>query len=38
MGLFKPAWKSKNFEKASKAVNKITDEKKLQKVAFKAID
>ena len=38
MGLFTPDWNSKSYMKASRAVDKITDEKKLQKIAFMAID
>jgi DUF917 family protein len=33
MGLFTPAWKSKNEEKALRAVEKMTDRKKLEEVA-----
>jgi hypothetical protein len=33
MGLFTPAWKSKNKEKALRAIEKMTDQKKLAKVA-----
>jgi hypothetical protein len=29
MGLFTPAWKSKNREKARKAIERMTDQKKL---------
>jgi hypothetical protein len=33
MGLFKPAWQSKNMQKAIKAVAKINDPKKLEIIA-----
>jgi hypothetical protein len=33
MGLFTPAWKSKNENKALRAVEKMTDQKKLERVA-----
>ena len=38
MGLFTPAWKSENYEDAKRAVEKITDNKKLEKIAFEAND
>jgi hypothetical protein len=38
MGLFTPAWKSKNTDKAVKAVAKITDQKKLERIALEAPD
>jgi hypothetical protein len=36
MGLFRPAWKSKNEYKAEKAVKKITNQKKLARIAIEA--
>jgi hypothetical protein len=33
MGLFSPAWKSKNEEKALKAIEKMTDQRKLERAA-----
>jgi hypothetical protein len=36
MGLFKPAWQSKNKKRALKAVEKLTDQTKLAKVATSA--
>jgi hypothetical protein len=36
MGLFTPAWKSKNEKRALRAVEKMTDQKKLERVAKEA--
>jgi len=38
MGLFKPTWKSSNREKALKAIEKLTDQKDLEKAALTAPD
>jgi len=36
MGLFKPAWKSKDWTKAVKAIEKVTDKNKLARIAVEA--
>ena len=38
MGLFKPAWKNSNREKALKAIEKLTDQTKLERAALTAPD